>query len=74
MATIEARRQANGTTHFTAIVRTCRGGTILHRESRIFGYRSAALTWAKHQEGELGDAGALVREQQGAPTGQISRP
>jgi integrase len=41
---------------------------ILHRESRTFAHRSAALTWAKHREVALEDPGALVREQQGAPT------
>ncbi|HUK01126.1 MAG TPA: hypothetical protein VLW26_02495, partial [Steroidobacteraceae bacterium] len=68
MATIKARRQANGTTRYTAIVRIRRGGAILHRESRTFAHRSAALTWAKHREVALEDPSALVREQQGAPT------
>ena len=33
MPTIKARKQANGTTRYTAIVRIRRGGAILHRES-----------------------------------------
>lgn len=59
MATIKARRQANGTTCYTAIVRIRRRGVILHRESRTFTHRSAALTWAKHREVALENPGAL---------------
>jgi hypothetical protein len=47
MPTIKARKQANGQTRYTAIVRIRRAGVILHRESRTFTHRSAAITWAK---------------------------
>jgi integrase len=53
---------------YTAIVRIRRGGKILHRESRTFAHRSAALSWARHREVELENPGALVRVQHGAPT------
>jgi len=56
------------TTRYTAIVRLRRGGVILHRESRTFAHRSAALSWARHREIALEDPSALTRVQQGAPT------
>ena len=68
MPTIKVRKQANGVTRYTAIVRLRRKGTILHRESRTFTHRTAALSWAKHREVALEDPAALVRVQQGAPT------
>jgi len=68
MPTIKARKQANGITRYTAIVRIRRGGTILHRESGTFTHRSAALSWAKHREVALEDPSALTRVQHGAPT------
>jgi len=36
MATIKARRQANGSTRYTAIVRKRVGKTIVHREAKTF--------------------------------------
>ena len=68
MPTIKVRKQANGITRYTAIVRIRRGGAILHRESRTFAHRSAALSWAKHREVVLEDPSALTRVQHGAPT------
>ncbi|HZC85359.1 MAG TPA: hypothetical protein VE266_00030, partial [Steroidobacteraceae bacterium] len=68
MPTIKARKQTNGQTRYTAIVRIRRGGAILHRESRTFTHRSAAITWAKHREVVLEDPSALTRVQEGAPT------
>jgi integrase len=68
MPTIKTRKQTDGTTRYTAIVRIRRGGAILHRESRTFAHRSAALSWAKHREVTLEDPSALTRVQQGAPT------
>jgi hypothetical protein len=68
MATIKARRQANGAIRYTAIVRKRVDKQIVHREARTFTHRSAALTWAKHREVALEDPSALIRVQQGAPT------
>jgi len=64
MATIKARKQANGTTRYTAIVRLRRRKTIIHRESKTFTFRAAAFSWAKHREVELEKPGALERAQQ----------
>jgi hypothetical protein len=68
MATIRTRKQADGSTRYTAIVRLRRGKTPVHQEARTFAHRSAALTWAKHREVVLEDPSALVRVQPGAPT------
>ncbi len=68
MPTIKTRKQTDGTTRYTAIVRIRRGGEILHRESRPSAHRSAALSWAKHREVSLEDPSALIRVQEGAPT------
>lgn len=74
MPTIKARKQANGITRYTAIIRIRRGGAILHRESRTFAHRSAAVSWAKHREVVLEDPSALTRVQHGAPTlGELMR-
>ena len=61
MPTIKVRKQTNGSTRYTAIVRIRRGSTVLHQESRTFTHRTAALSWAKHREVALEDPAALTR-------------
>ena len=73
MATIKARRQGDGVIRYTAIVRIRRGGKILHRESRTFAHRTAALSWAKHREVELENPGALTGVQQVAARSAVQR-
>ncbi len=68
MATIKARKQANGSTRYTAVVRVRRGTTVLHQESRTFTHRTAALSWAKHREVALEEPAALGRQRHGTPT------
>src|SRR5450631_1616684 len=68
MPTIKVRKQTNGSTRYTAIVRIRRGSTVLHQESRTFTHRTAALSWAKHREVALEDPAALTRLRHGAPT------
>ncbi|HTV79019.1 MAG TPA: hypothetical protein VMF03_12220 [Steroidobacteraceae bacterium] len=53
MGTIKARRQADGTVRYTAIVRKRVGKKIIHSEAKTFTLRSAALSWAKHAEVQL---------------------
>jgi integrase len=62
MATIKARRQANGSIRYTAIVRKRLGKTIVHREAKTFTHRSAALSWARHREVALENPAALTRK------------
>src|SRR5687768_8857006 len=68
MATIKARKQANGSTRYTAVVRIRRGTTVLHQESRTFTHRTAALSWARHREVALENPAELTRQQQSTPT------
>lgn len=68
MAYIKIRKQSDGSTRYTAIVRLRRGKTIVHQEARTFAHRVAAVTWAKHREVVLEDPSALARVQHGAPT------
>ena len=68
MAYIKSRKQSDGSTRYTAIVRLRRGKTIVHQEARTFAHRVAAVTWAKHREVALEDPSSLIRVQHGAPT------
>src|SRR5690348_9421304 len=68
MAYIKVRKQSDGSTRYTAIIRLRSGKTIVHQEARTFAHRSAAVTWAKHREIALEDPTALTRVQQGTPT------
>ena len=65
MATIRARRQANGTLRYTAMVRLRKGKTLIHQEAKTFSHRGAAASWAKVREVELQRPGALDQAQQG---------
>ena len=64
MATIKARKQANGMTRYTAILRIRRGQAVLHQEAKTFTFRAAAVAWAKSREVELEKPGALAHAQQ----------
>jgi hypothetical protein len=68
MAYIKVRKQSDGSTRYTAIIRLRNGKTIAHQEAKTFAHRSAAVTWAKHREVELENPSFLARVQQGAPT------
>jgi integrase len=68
MPYIKVRKQSDGTTRYTAIIRLRSGKAIVHQEARTFAHRSAAVSWAKHREVALEQPGALTRVQQGAPT------
>lgn len=65
MATIKARRQANGAIRYTAIVRKRLDKVIVHREAKTFMHRSAALSWARHREVELEIQAVPGRKQHG---------
>jgi hypothetical protein len=68
LATSKARKQANGSTRYTAIVRVRCGTTVKRRESRTFTHRTAALSWARHREVALEDPAELVRMRVSTPT------
>ena len=62
MATIRARRQADGSTRYTAIVRIRKGKAVIHQQYKTFAHRPAAVTWAKHREVVLEDPSACRTE------------
>src|SRR5580658_4055376 len=68
MATIRARKQADGSTRYTAVVRIRNGKTIVYQEYKTFALRTAAVSWAKHREVALEGPGALTQVDQGMPT------
>jgi integrase len=68
MAYIKVRKQSDGSTRYTAIIRLRSGKAIVHQEANTFAHRSAAVTWARHREVELENPSALARVQHGAPT------
>jgi integrase len=68
MAYIKVRKQSDGSTRYTAIIRLRSGKTIVHQEAKTFAYRSAAVTWAKHREVELDNPSTLARVRRGTPT------
>jgi integrase len=47
MSYIKVRRQSDGSTRYTAIIRLRNGKTIVHQEAKTFAHRSAAVSWAK---------------------------
>lgn len=65
MAHILARKQADGSTRYTAVIRIRRGKTVVHREAKTFSHRGAAVKWAKSREVALEDPAALVRAEHG---------
>lgn len=64
MPTILARKQADGSVRYTAVVRIRRQGKVLHQEAKTFAHRSAAERWGKHREVALENPTALSRAQQ----------
>jgi hypothetical protein len=64
MPYIRARKQADGTLRYSAVVRIRRSGKMLHQEAKTFTHRSAAKRWAKHRELSLEKPSNLARAQQ----------
>jgi integrase len=63
MAQIRARRQADGSTRYTAIIRIRKGRALIQQEYRTFAHRSAAASWAKHREVQLENQSVPGRQQ-----------
>lgn len=68
MANIVARKQADGTLRYTAVIRIRRGKIVVYREAKTFSHRSAAEKWARSREVTLEDPAALARAQHGEQT------
>ncbi len=71
MATIKARKQADGSHRYTVVVRIRRQGKVLHQEAKTFAHRSAAERWGKHREVALETPANLARAQQ--PSTKLSK-
>lgn len=67
MGTIIERRRANGSTGYSARIVVQRAGAV-HRETKTFDRRPAALAWIKKRERELDEPGALERGKAEDPT------
>jgi hypothetical protein len=63
MAQLRARRQANGSTRYTTIIRIRKGRALIQQEYRTFAQRSAAASWAKHREVQLENQAVPGRRQ-----------
>lgn len=59
MATITARRRADGATAYTALIRIKRKGKIVHSEARTFPRKVLAKQWASEREIELRKPGLI---------------
>lgn len=61
MATIRARKRADGSMSYTAQIRLKKNGQQVHTESMTFSRKKAAEAWAKRRETELAEPGAIQR-------------
>lgn len=61
MATIRARKLADGTVSYTAQIRIKRDGVQVYQESQTFARKQAAQAWTRKRESELDQPGAIER-------------
>ncbi len=61
MATIRARKLADGTVSYTAQIRIKRDGMQVYQESQTFARKQVAQAWARKRETELDEPGAIER-------------
>ena len=61
MATIRARKLADGSVTYTAQIRIKRGGVQVYQESQTFARKQAAQAWVRRRETELDQPGAIER-------------
>ncbi|UVL22770.1 site-specific integrase [Pseudomonas donghuensis] len=61
MATIRARKKADGTVSYTVQIRLKNKGVIVYQECQTFARKQAAQAWAKRRETELAEPGAIER-------------
>ncbi|MBK1885591.1 tyrosine-type recombinase/integrase [Marinobacter sp. DY40_1A1] len=63
MASITARKRADGSKAYRADVRVKRDGKVVYQESRTFDRKALAKDWSSRRELELQEPGALLRIQ-----------
>lgn len=71
MATITARKRADGTTAYRATIRIKKSGQIIHQETETFDQKRMAEQWAKKRETELQAPGAIQRAKGGETLGDL---
>lgn len=65
MATIRARKKADGTVSYTVQIRLKKKGVLVYQECQTFARKQAAQAWAKRRETELAEPGAIERANRG---------
>jgi len=65
LATIRARKKADGTVSYTVQIRLKKKGALVYQESQTFARKQAAQAWAKRRETELAEPGAIERANRG---------
>jgi integrase len=61
MATIRARKKADGSVSYTVQIRLKNKGAIVYQECQTFARKQAAMAWARKRETELDQPGAIER-------------
>lgn len=68
MATIRARKKADGSVSYTVQIRLKNKGALVYQECQTFARKQAALAWARKRETELAEPGAIERANRKAAT------
>lgn len=68
MATIRARKKADGSVSYTVQIRLKNKGAIVYQECQTFARKQTALAWARKRETELAEPGAIERANRKAAT------
>jgi integrase len=68
MATIRARKKADGSVSYTVQIRLKNKGSLVYQECQTFARKQAAQAWARKRETELAESGAIERANRKAAT------
>jgi hypothetical protein len=68
LATIRARKSADGSLRYTVQIRIKKNGAQVYQESQTFTRKQAAQAWAKRRETELSEPGAIERANRSGTT------
>lgn len=68
MATIRARKKADGSVSYTVQIRLKNKGVLVYQECQTFARKQAAQAWARKRETELAEPGAIERANRKAAT------
>lgn len=68
MATIRARKKADGSVSYTVQIRLKNKGALVYQECQTFARKQAAQAWSRKRETELAEPGAIERANRKAAT------